>query len=171
MKQQTLAMAADQGDGFERYRRAAKRDVFLSAMDEIVPWDALCELIEPFPGNGRPPVGLRRMLRMYFVQHWFNLADEACEEAHHRALRRFASTQVRERVARRHAEVSPASSQRFGRAAFAAGPSAAGPRAESWSTGTIVDATIIGAPSSTKNADKARDPGYQTRKGQRGTSA
>ena len=47
MKQQTLAMAADQGDGFERYRRATKRDVFLSAMDEIVPWDALCELIEP----------------------------------------------------------------------------------------------------------------------------
>jgi IS5 family transposase len=83
-KQQTLAMAADQGGGFERYRRATKRDVFLATMHEIVPWQALCELIEPHypkPGSGRSPVGLQRMLRMYFVQHWFNLADEACEEA------------------------------------------------------------------------------------------
>lgn len=84
MKQQTLAVAGDQGGGFERYRRATKRDVFLATMEAIVPWQALCELIEPHypkPGNGRPPVGLQRMLRMYFVQHWFNLADEACEEA------------------------------------------------------------------------------------------
>ncbi|PUE45434.1 IS5/IS1182 family transposase, partial [Limnohabitans sp. 2KL-17] len=82
MKQQTLALAADAGAGFEQYRRATRRDVFLSTMNEIVPWHALCEVIEPHypkPGNGRPPVGLERMLRMYFVQHWFNLADEACE--------------------------------------------------------------------------------------------
>jgi transposase len=83
MKQQTLATAADDGAGFERYRRATRRDVFLATMNEIVPWQALCEVIEPhYPktGNGRPPVGLERMLRMYFVQHWFNLADEACDE-------------------------------------------------------------------------------------------
>ena len=104
MKQQTLAMAADQGGGFEQYRRATKRDVFLATMDEIVPWQALCELIEPHypkPGNGRPPVGLQRMLRMYFVQHWFNLADEACEEAllDSSALRRFVGIDLgRERV-------------------------------------------------------------------------
>ena len=94
MKQQTFAVAVDQGAGFERYRRATRRDVFLATMDEIVPWQALCEVIEPhYPkaGNGRPPVGLERMLRMYFVQHWFNLADEACEEAllDSTALRRF----------------------------------------------------------------------------------
>ncbi len=63
-------------------------------MNEFVPWSELCELIEPHypkPGNGRPPVGLQRMLHMYFVQHWFNLADEACEEAllDSTALRRF----------------------------------------------------------------------------------
>ena len=61
MKQQTLSMAADQGAGFERYRRATKRDVFLAKMNEIVPWQELCEVIEPhYPkaGNGRPPVGL-----------------------------------------------------------------------------------------------------------------
>jgi IS5 family transposase len=63
-------------------------------MNEIVPLQALCAVIEPhYPkaGNGRPPVGLERMLRMYFVQHWFNLANEACEEAllDSTALRRF----------------------------------------------------------------------------------
>ena len=104
MKQQSLAAAADQGAGFEQYRRATKRDVFLATMNEIVPWQALCKVIEPhYPkaGNGRPPVGLERMLRMYFVQHWFNLADEACEEAllDSTALRRFVGIDLgRERV-------------------------------------------------------------------------
>jgi len=73
MKQQTLATAADQGAGFEQYRRSTKRDVFLATMNEIVPWRALYEVIEPhYPkrGNGRPPIGLERMLRMYFIQHW-----------------------------------------------------------------------------------------------------
>lgn len=67
MKQQTLAVAADAAAGFEQYRRATKRDVFLATMNEIVPWQALCAVIEPHypkPGNGRPPVGLERMLRM-----------------------------------------------------------------------------------------------------------
>ena len=104
MKQQTLAMAADQGQGFEQYRKPTRRDTFLATMEEIVPWAALCEVIEPhYPkaDNGRPPVGLERMLRMYFVQHWFNLADEACEEAllDSTALRRFVGIDLgRERV-------------------------------------------------------------------------
>ncbi|WP_198973203.1 transposase, partial [Xylophilus sp. ASV27] len=89
-----MAAAADQEAGFEQYRRPTRRDVFLATMEEIVPWQQLCAVIEPHypkPGNGRPPVGLQRMLRMYFVQHWFNLADEACEEAllDSPALRRF----------------------------------------------------------------------------------
>jgi len=104
MKQQTLAMAADQSEGFEQHRRATRRDVFLSTMEQIVSWSALCGVIEPhYPkaGRGRPPVGLERMLRMYFVQHWFNLADEACEEAllDSTALRRFVGIDLgRERV-------------------------------------------------------------------------
>ena len=76
MKQKTLAMAADQGAGFEQYRRPTKRDVFLQTMNEIVPWEQLCDVIRPhYPKGegGRPPKGLERMLRMYFVQHWFNL--------------------------------------------------------------------------------------------------
>jgi IS5 family transposase len=176
MKQQTLAMAADQGGGFERYRRATKRDVFLATMNEIVPWQSLCELIEPHypkPGNGRPPVGLQRMLRMYFVQHWFNLADEACEEAllDSTALRRFVGIDLgRERVPdgttllkfRRLLEDND-----LGEQLFASVGQVLQARGLKVGTGTIVDATIIGAPSSTKNADKQRDPEmHQTRKGQ-----
>ncbi len=96
MKQQTLAMAmaADLGVGFEQYRKLAKHDTFPATMEQIVPWQELCAVLDPhYPnvGKGRPPIGLERMLRMYFVQHWFNLADEACEEARldSTALRRF----------------------------------------------------------------------------------
>jgi IS5 family transposase len=93
MKQQTLAMAADQG--FERHRKPTRRDQFLETMNQVVPWEALCAVVEPhYPkkGNGRPPIGLERMLRIYFLQHWFNLADLACEEALYdsASLRRFA---------------------------------------------------------------------------------
>jgi IS5 family transposase len=176
MKQQTLAMAADQEAGFERYRRPTKRDVFLATMEEIVPWQELCAVIEPhYPkaGNGRPPIGLQRMLRMYFVQHWFNLADDACEEAllDSTALRRFVGIDLgRERVPdgttllkfRRLLE-----SHKLGEQLFAAVGQVLQARGLKVGTGTIVDATIIGAPSSTKNADKARDPEmHQTRKGQ-----
>jgi len=176
MKQQTLAMAADQGQGFEQYRKPTRRDTFLATMEEIVPWSALCEVIEPhYPkaGNGRPPVGLERMLRMYFVQHWFNLADEACEEAllDSTALRRFVGIDLgRERVPdgttllkfRRLLET-----HKLGEALFAKVGEVLQTRGLKVGTGTIVDATIIGAPSSTKNADKKRDPDmHQTRKGQ-----
>ena len=77
-------MAADQGEGFEQHRRATGRGVFLSTMDQIMPWSALRTVIEPHcpkARSSRSPVGLERMLRMYFVQHWFNLVDEACNEA------------------------------------------------------------------------------------------
>ncbi len=70
MKQQTLAMAADQS--FEAYRKPTRRDEFLKTMQAIVPWAALCQVIEPFypkAGNGRPPIGLERMLRIYFISH------------------------------------------------------------------------------------------------------
>jgi transposase, IS5 family len=102
MKQQTLAVAADQG--FEQFRRPTRRDVFLQTMNEIVPWVELCAVIEPhYPKGegGRPPIGLERMVRMLFVQHWFNLADAACEEALYdsASLRRFVGIDLgRERV-------------------------------------------------------------------------
>lgn len=176
MKQQTLAMAADQGEGFERHRKQTKRDTFLATMEQIVPWQELCAVIEPhYPkaGNGRPPIGLERMLRMYFVQHWFNLADEACEEAllDSTALRRFVGIDLgRERVPdgttllkfRRLLET-----HKLGQALFAKVGEVLQARGLKVGTGTIVDATIIGAPSSTKNTERQRDPEmHQTRKGQ-----
>ena len=176
MKQQTLAMAADQGENFERFRRPTRRDEFLAKMDSLVPWADLCAVIEPhYPkaGNGRPPIGLERMLRMYFVQHWFNLADAACEDAllDSTALRRFVGIDLgRERVPdattllkfRRLLE-----KHKLGPALFAKVGEVLQAQGLKVGTGTIVDATIIGAPSSTKNADKKRDPEMrQTRKGQ-----
>jgi IS5 family transposase len=175
MKQQTLAMATDQNDGFERYRKPTRRDAFLATMEVIVPWDELCAVIEPhYPkaGNGRPPVGLARMLRMYFVQHWFNLADQACEEAllDSAALRRFVGIDLGcERVPdattllgfRRKIE-----DNKLGEALFAKVGEVMQSRGLSVGKGTIVDATIIAAPSSTKNASGQRDPEmHQTKKG------
>ena len=80
MKQMTLAMAK----GFEKHSRATRKAEFLARMESLMPWAEFCALIEPhYPkaGNGRPPVGLERMLRMYCVANWFNLSDEACEDA------------------------------------------------------------------------------------------
>jgi IS5 family transposase len=68
---------------FDKYSKRTKQEIFLTKMDGLIPWQALCAVIEPHytkAGNGQPPRGLERMLRMYFVAHWFNLADEACEE-------------------------------------------------------------------------------------------
>ena len=175
MKQQTLAMAADQNAQYEQYRKPTRRDLFLATMEGIVPWEALCSVIEPhYPkaGNGRPPVGLQRMLRMYFVQHWFNLADEACEDAllDSPALRRFVGIDLgRERVPdattllkfRRLLE-----KHSLGAELFAKVGEVLQAKGLKVGTGTIVDATIIGAPSSTKNAQGERDPEmHQTRKG------
>ena len=89
MKQMTLATA-----GFDRYAKPTRRATFLAEMERVVPWRRLCRLIEPvYPkaGNGRPPIGLERMLRIYFLQHWFNLSAPAVEEALYdsQSMRRF----------------------------------------------------------------------------------
>ncbi len=84
VKQQTKAMVADQGEGYEQYHKQTKRDTFLATLEQILPWQDQCSAIElhtPWPDNGRSPIGLERMLRMYFVQHWLNLVGDACEEA------------------------------------------------------------------------------------------
>lgn len=173
MKQQTLAMAADQS--FEAYRKPTRRDEFLKTMEAIVPWTALCEVIEPFypkAGNGRPPIGLERMLRIHFISHWFNLADLACEEALYdsMSLRRFAGIDLgRESVPDATTILNfrkLLNKHKLGEALFAQVGAVLQSKGFKLNTGTIVDATIIGAPSSTKNADKARDPDmHQTRKG------
>src|SRR5271165_5998083 len=89
-KQRTLAMMT----GFERYTKKTRRAAFLEEMNQVVPWRELCALIEPhYPkaGSGRPPIGVERMLRIYFLQQWFNLSDPGVEEALYdsAALRQF----------------------------------------------------------------------------------
>jgi IS5 family transposase len=175
MKQSTLGMAADQGAGFERYRKRTRREAFLAQMDTLVPWAELGALIEPhYPkaGNGRPPIGLQRMLRIHLLQHWFNLADEAMEEALYdsAALRAFVGIDLgREPVPDatsllrfRHL----LEKHRLGEAIFAEVARLLQAKGLKLSGGTIVDATLIAAPSSTKNAAQRRDPEMkQTKKG------
>ena len=176
MKQQTLAMAADQNSGFEQFRKPTRRDEFLATMNTIVPWSDMCSVIAPFYPKGvggRPPIGLERMLRIHFVQHWFNLADLACEEALYdsASLRRFvgidlgkepvpdATTMLKFRRLLNDNKLGEQMFAKVGQVLQASG--------FKLKTGTIVDATIIGAPSSTKNKERKRDPEmHQSRKGQ-----
>jgi transposase, IS5 family len=175
MKQRSFASVGLGGVDFATHGRATRKAKFLVEMNELVPWSSLCELIEPhYPkaGNGRRPVGLERMLRIHFLQCWFNLSDEGCEEAlYDMALfREFAMIDVgEERVPdattmlkfRRLLEMHDLSRAIFDR--VNALLAAKGLRV---SGGTMVDATIIHAPSSTKNESKARDPEMrQTKKG------
>lgn len=174
MKQQTFAMATDQS--FETYRKPTRRDEFLKTMEAIVPWSALCEVIEPhYPkaGNGRPPIGLERMWRIHFIQHWFNLADLACEEALYdsASLRSFVGIDLGREPVPDATTLTKfrklLNDKKLGEALFAKVGQELQARGFKVNTGTIVDATIIAAPSSTKNADKARDPEmHSTRKGQ-----
>ena len=80
MRQQTLA-----GSGFEKFRKKTRKERFLDDMEQIIPWQDLCVAIEPnYPkpeGAGRRPVGIERMLRIHFLQHWFDLSDPGAEEA------------------------------------------------------------------------------------------
>src|ERR1700688_3762941 len=93
--QRTLA---GQGN-FEKYGRKSKREQFLDEMNKVVPWSGLIALVEPhYPkaGSGRRPVGLEIMLRVYFVQQWFNLSDPGVEETLYESavLRRFVGVDL-----------------------------------------------------------------------------
>lgn len=170
MKQLTLAST-----GFEKHAKTTRRSVFLSEMDRVVPWALLCERIQPvYPtgAGGRPPVSLERMLRIYFLQQWFNLSDPAVEEALYdsEAMRRFVGIDLGVEAAPDETTVCKfrhlLEKHTLGKEIFDtvnAHLKASGLRL---SKGTIVDATIIGAPSSTKNQAGKRDPEmHQTRKG------
>jgi len=171
MHQQTLA-----DEGFERFRKPTRRDQFLAEMEEVIPWRDLCKVIKPFypkpKGAGRPPVGLERMLRIHFLQHWFNLSDPAVEEALYdsRAMRRFVGIDLGREPAPDETTVCNfrhlLEAHNLGDQLFAMINAYLQENGLKVSTGTIVDATIIDAPSSTKNKDGERDPSmHQTRKG------
>lgn len=160
---------------YSNRKKKTKREEFLEIMDEIIPWDEWVALIEPYyPAGkrGRPPKGIEKMLRMYLLQCWFNLSDEGVEDAIYDsyAMRKFmginfleedapdATTLLKFRHLLEENNLNKAFFDAINRVMVASGHIMKG--------GTIVDATIINAPSSTKNAEKARDPEmHQTKKG------
>ena len=171
MRQGTLSEA-----GFEKYRKRTRKEKFLEEMERIVPWGKLVEVIEPYypkpEGAGRRPIGLERMLRIHFVQHWFNLSDPGVEEALYdsRALRRFVGIDLGREPAPDETTVCKfrhlLEEQGLGKKLFEQVNEYLKEQGMAVNRGTIVDATIIHAPSSTKNRRKERDPEmHQTRKG------
>lgn len=157
-------------------KRATKREAFLEAMDAAVPWGELVAAVEPFyyPGRrGRRPMGVEKMLRMYFLQLWFSLSDEGVEDAIYdsRAFSRFmgvsfglgdqapdATTLLK---FRRIIEENGLAGEILGRVNAVLEAKGVMMRG-----GSIVDATFVEAPSSTKNAGGSRDP--EMRQGKKG---
>jgi len=160
---------------FDRYAKTTRRAKFLDEMDRILPWSQLCEIIRPhYPTGegGRPAIDLERMLRIHFLQQWFNLSDPSVEEALYESvsMRRFVGIDLGHEAAPDETTVCKfrhlLERHKLGERIFAAVNAFLGKSGVKVSTGTIVDATIISAPSSTKNAEKHRDPEmHQTKKG------
>jgi IS5 family transposase len=171
MKQTSFASAEYAGK-----KRQTRRERFLAEMNAVVPWSRLEALIEPhYPKSGkvgRPPIGVPRMLRMYFLQQWYTLADEALEDALYdsQAMREFVGIDLgREDVPdattllkfRRRLE-----EHKLTAAILTEVNAHLAERGLLMRQGTVVDATIIAAPSSTKNEQGQRDPEmHQTQKG------
>ena len=164
------------GNGFEKYRKQTRKEVFLNEMERIIPWKELTAVIEPFypkpEGAGRKPKGVERMLRIYFMQHWFALSDPGAEEALYdsHVMREFAQIDLGEEPVPDESTILNfrhlMERHELGGKLFDAVNRYLAENGLSVTKGTIVDATIIAAPSSTKNKDKQRDPDmHQTKKG------
>jgi IS5 family transposase len=170
MRQISFAQAEVQGK-----KRVTRRQRFLAEMESVVPWARLVTAVEPhYPKGerGRPPIGLERMLRIYFLQQWYGLSDEALEDALYdsMAMREFAGIDLAVETVpdattllkfRRMLVKHELTRKLFDEIGIMLCE-----RGLMMKEGTIVDATIIEAPPSTKNADKSRDPEmHQTKKG------
>ena len=169
-KQQTFA-----GLAWRQKGKVTRREQFLAEMNGIIPWSRLIDLIEPYypkAGRGRQPLGLEKMLRIYFLQIWFDLSDPAAEDSIYdsESMRRFAgielsddtipdeSTILRFRHLLERHGLTEAIFEEINRLLAGKGLLLR--------SGTIVDATILAAPSSTKNEAGRRDPEMrQTKKG------
>jgi len=163
MRQQSLATS-----GFERFRKKTQSELFLEKMDQIIPWPELTAAIEPFyprvDGAGRRPFGINRMLRIYFLQHWFQLFDPGAEDALNDspALRSFVGIDLGQEPVPDETTMLKfrhlMEEHNLGEQLFVLAGHFLHENGYKIARGTIVDATIISAPSSTKNKDKSRDP-------------
>jgi transposase, IS5 family len=168
--QRTFASLAWNGKG-----KVTRRERFLAEMDAVIPWSRLVRLIEPhYPkaGQGRQPLGLEKMLRIYFLQQWFNLSDPQAEDAIYdsESMRRFARVELGDEVVPDESTILRfrhlLEQHGLTHGIFDAVADLLEARRLLLRSGTIVDATIIAAPSSTKHASASRDPEMkQTRKG------
>ena len=162
MKQTTFASAA-----WEKKDKVTRRERFLAEMDQVVPWASILALIEPhYPkaGNGTQPMPMERMLRIYFMQQWFNLSDPSMEDSLYdsESMRRFAGIELIEDAVPdestilrfRHLLERHQLTQKI----FELVRGLLEQKRLLLKSGTIVDATIIDAPPSTKNEAKSRDP-------------
>ena len=155
--------------------KVTRRERFLAEMDAVIPWPRLVRLIEPhYPkaGQGRQPLGLEKMLRIYFLQQWFNLSDPQAEDSIYdsESMRRFARVELGDEVVPDESTILRfrhlLEQHGLTQAIFDSITGLLEERRLLLRAGTIVDATIIAAPSSTKNASATRDPEMkQTRKG------
>src|SRR5436190_10168486 len=171
MKQRTLAMMT----GFEQYTRKTRRAILLEEMEQVVPWGELCALVAPHypqPGKGRRPVGVERILRIYFLQQWFNLSDPAVEEALYDSggMRQFVGIDLGCEPVPDETTVCKfrhlLEANQLGEEILGTVNLHLQTKGVRITTGTIVDATITHAPSSTKNRDQSRDPEmHQAKKG------
>jgi transposase, IS5 family len=171
MRQLTLARQAE----FQRYTKKTRREQFLDEMEAVMPWCELQALVEPYYSRGeagRKPVGLEIMLRVYFLQQWFALSDPGVEDALYESpvLRRFAGVDLGRAPAPDETTILNFRHLLEGRDLCGQMLDTVNLYLESRgiriTTGTIVDATIVHAPSSTKNEKKERDPEmHQTKKG------
>jgi len=173
-----MRQASFSNSGFDKYRKKTRKERFLEDMETIIPWKELCDAIEPFypkpKGAGRRPIGIERMLRIHFIQHWFNLSDPAAEEALYdsSALRRFVGIDLGREPAPDETTICKfrhlMEKHDLGDRLFHLVNRYLDENGLKVSRGTIVDASIVQAPSSTKNKKKERDPDMcQTRKGNR----
>jgi transposase, IS5 family len=156
-------------------KKQTRRDKFLTEMDQVVPWSRLVARLQPlYPKGerGRPPIGLERMLRIYFLQQWYALADEALEDALYdsQALRNFAGIELNRDPVPDATTVLHfrhwLERHDLTRVLFDEVGAMLEERGLLMRQGTIVDATIVAAAPSTKNQSKTRDPEmHQTKKG------
>jgi len=170
MKQTTFASAA-----WDKKGKVTRRERFLGEMDRVVPWGAILALIEPhYPkaGNGTQPLPMERMLRIYFMQQWFNLSDPAMEDALYdsESMRRFAGVELVEDAIPDETTILRfrhlLERHQLTQQVFNLVRGLLEQKRLLLKSGTIVDATIIEAPPSTKNEAKARDPQMkQSKKG------
>jgi IS5 family transposase len=151
---------------YDNKKKKTRRERFLGEMDQVIPWPELIKVIEgyyPKAGNGRQPMPLERMLRIYFLQQWYGLSDPAMEDALYdiESMRRFTGIDLAVDIVPDETTILNfrhlLEQYQLTKEVFEKTNRYLTDKGLLLREGTIVDATIINAPSSTKNKDQTRD--------------